>query len=831
MNAHMPLVAAMAGALSLLPVAAPVHAAQDQAEPTASDTGTRQELPVIEVIGITPLLGLKVPLDQVPFQVQQASGEDMQRKQSLNLTDYLNDNFSGINVNETQNNPFQTDVRYHGFDASPLLGAPQGLSVYQDGVRVNEAFGSTVNWDLIPQSSIQGISLVSGSNPVFGLNTLGGALSVRTKDGRQDPGTRMQAYGGSFQRADAQFQTGGSHGQFDYFVTANYFHENGWRDLSPSTVRQGFAKVGWQDQDSSLHLSYNWADNDMVGNGVAPRSMLAYRRQAIFTAPDQTVNQLDFLNLTGSHYFDADTLLTGNVYYRKLLTNTLNGDDNDGYGELDDDDAEDAIARRIGADIAYPADDDDGFDYDEECIPLTADNLGACSQGIDHRSRLSQRTFGAGLQLSDSHELGGHQNFAVAGMDFSRTRTGFLQSQQLAALTAGRATDVTVPPYNDPDVNPLETVNNLSGHNRIFGFYVADTFSPSDLWHVTVSARYNRIQPTLRGVSIDEDGGIHDIDLDYTFTRVNPAIGFTITPSRSLTLYANYNEGNRAPTVIELGCADPEFPCGLPNDFASDPELQQVVARTFEVGARGSIGGDGVQWNASLFRTRASNDIEFIKTSLSEGYFDNVGNTLRQGIDLGLRGRTGKLAWHASYSFIEATYQSQFTLSSGANSSCVNPPGEDDDDACLITVRPGDHIPLVPRNVARLTLDYAATPDFDIGASIVVSSGQYIHGNENNANRKGGITNAGNGEPVLGSGRIGGYSVVNLRATYQVTPHVDIFLRVINLFDKHYATSGFLSDSGFNPDGSFRWNGEETNEDMISPAAPRAGWLGVRARF
>jgi outer membrane receptor protein involved in Fe transport len=828
MNTRLPLTAAVAAALLVSIPAASAHARDDPS--TSTDTATtRQELPVIEVIGITPLPGLGLPLDHVPFQVQQATGADMRKQQSLDMTDYLANNFSGVNINQTQDNPFQTNLRYHGFDASPLLGAPEGLSVYQDGVRVNEAFGSTVNWDLIPASSIESVSLMSGSNPMFGLNTLGGALSVRTKDGRHDPGTEFQAYGGSFQRSDGQFQTGGTRGNFDYFVTANYFHEDGWRDLSPSTVRQGFAKIGWQDDVNAVHLSYNWANNDLIGNGVTPRSMLAYRRQSIFTAPDETRNKLNFFNLTGSHYFSGATLLSGNLYYRSLDTRALNGDDNDDYGELDDDDDE-APAYPLTASPIQPADDDD-FDYDEDCVPITADNIGACAPGINHASELRQRTLGGGLQLSDSHDLWGHQNMVVVGADFSITRTDFLQTQQLADLTPGRSTTIANPPYDDPAVNPLETVNDLSGHNKIFGFYVSDTFSPSDLWHVTVSARYNRIQPTLRGISIDGDGGGHAIDLDHSFVHINPAIGFTLTPNKNLTFYANYNQGNRAPTVIELGCADPDFPCGLPNDFASDPDLKQVIARTFEVGARGTLDGGSLVWNAGVFRTRASNDIEFIKTNLSEGFFDNVGKTRRQGIDLGVGGRDGKLTWHAAYSLVDATYQSRFTLSGGSNSSCVNPPDDDDDDDCLITVHPGNRIPLVPRNVLRLAIGYDFTPRFNIGANVIASSWQYLTGNENNANRPGGVTNDGEGDPVLGSGRIGGYTVVNLHANYQVTAHVDVFARIINLFDKHYATSGFLSDSGFNPDGSFRQDGEQTNEDMIAPAAPRAGWLGVRVSF
>jgi iron complex outermembrane receptor protein len=163
-----------------------------------------QELQQVIVIGNAPLPGFGLPLNQIPSNVQTANSSDIQREQTTDVADYLNNNFSGVNVSESAGNPFQLDIYYHGFTASPLLGTPEGLSVYVDGVRVNESFGDTVNWDLIPESAISTVSLISGSNPVFGLNTLGGALSLQTKSGHADPGTEFEAYGGSFGRRSSR---------------------------------------------------------------------------------------------------------------------------------------------------------------------------------------------------------------------------------------------------------------------------------------------------------------------------------------------------------------------------------------------------------------------------------------------------------------------------------------------------------------------------------------------------------------------------------------------------------------------------------------------------
>lgn len=815
------LAAAIAAALSLAIVPLPARAAQDA--PAAGTTATMQ-MPTIRVIGIAPLPEIGVPLNQIPNQVQQAAAADLQRQQSLDLEDYLNSNFNGITINATQNNPFQPDVTYHGFRASPLLGAPEGLSVYVDGVRVNESVGDTVNWDLIPKSAIANTMLISGASvPLFGLNTLGGAISVQTKDGRSNPGTAISAYGGSFGRGDAQFETGGTRGNFDYFFTANYLHEDGWRDLSPSTLRQAFGKIGWQDDDTAVHLSYTFANNNLIGNGVQAESMLKYRWQSIFTAPDQTLHRYNFINLTFSHHFSNTLLLSANAYYRRLTTAALNGDDNDDYEGPTSDCA--ALA------MADP-------DFDD-------DDLAGCAPGVNHASRLTERSVGGGAQLSDSHDLFGMQNHAILGISASHTQNAFLQTQQFAGLTPGRATITTAFPYSDPDINPLAMVNDLAGHTNISGLYFGDTLSPSDLVHLTLSARYDYTKVFLNGITVpdddddddDDDAGLGvPIDVDHTYHRVNPAIGITITPSSSLTLYANYNEGSRAPTAIELGCSDPDIPCGLPNDFASDPDLKQVVTRTFEVGARGMIEGTGMNWDVDAYRTRSANDIQLIATGLSEGYFANVGDTLRQGIDLGLGGHHGGFDWHVAYSYLKATYESTFTLASPSNSSCVNPlsPGDADydDEECLITVRPGNRLPLVPRNTLRVALDYAVTPKWNVGANVIAASGMYLIGNENNADQAGGVTDGGQGDEVIGSGRIGGYTVVNLHTTYHATPKVDVFLRLINLFNRKYGTSGFLTDSGFNPDGSFREDPDDaTSENFIAPAPPRAAWLGIRVRL
>ena len=294
----------------------------------AQNPAEQLETPSIEVIGVTPLPGFGVPAAQIPSNVQAVTGAEISRQRSINLPEFMSQRLPGVNVNENQGNPFQPDVSYRGFVASPLLGTPQGLSVYQDGVRVNEPFGDTVNWDLIPTSAISTINLVPGSIPLFGLNTLGGALSIRTKSGGQYPGTQAQLYGGSFGRRAAEAQQGGASGAYDYFVSASGFREDGWRVQAPSDVRQFFTKVGWQDGTSDIDVSVTHAKSDLSGNGLLPGTLYAADPRQAYTLRDDTRNRLTLLSLNATRWLTTDVLWSSVAYYRDSKKQTSNGDVN-----------------------------------------------------------------------------------------------------------------------------------------------------------------------------------------------------------------------------------------------------------------------------------------------------------------------------------------------------------------------------------------------------------------------------------------------------------------------------------------------------------------------
>lgn len=751
----------------------------------------------IEVISVTPLQGIGLPLELVPYNVQTIKADDLKTQKSLSIADYINQNLTGVSVNDTQNNPYQPDVSFHGYSASPLLGTPQGLSVFVDGVRVNEPFGDVVNWDLISTNSINSINLIPGSNPLFGLNTLGGAISVQTKSGRTNQGGAVEAYMGSWGRKAGSAEFGGvtEDGAIDYFISANVFSEDGWRDYSPTDVGQVFGKVGWQNETTSLNSSYTGADNKLIGNGLAPDDFLRQQgRDSILTRPDLTENKLSFFNFNGSHFFNDDVQLSGNAYHRKAKTKTLNGDGNDDFDDDDVDTNADGVIDAVELDAANAnclADND----ADENC------------SGALNRTSSKRTGYGFNAQLTFAQDLAGMKNQFITGVGYDYGRTNFKQSTEYGLINATRG-------VNGLGFFSDDALVNLKGVSKTSSLFVTDTLSLNPLWHLTMSARYNhtKVENDDRLNPIpDPDPALNtSLTSNQSYNRINPAIGVNFTPSKDLTAYAGYNEGSRAPTAIELGCANPAQPCRLPNAFAGDPPLDQVVAKTFEGGLRGKI-NKNVGWSLAAYRAQNFDDIQFISSSTTgAGYFDNVGKTRRQGIDAALNGRIEKFTWALGYSFIKATYESAFEITSELNETVAG--------SEVQQVRKGDHIPGIPQHQLKLRAAYDVTPSWNIGTNIFAFSDQYSRGNENN--------------DYDGDGaKVSGYLVMNLDTRYSFgNSGWQFFAKVNNIFDREYNNGGLLGEHRFDA-GTGQFTGNEVTPAFYAPGAPRAGWFGVRYEF
>lgn len=711
------------------------------------------ELPTVEIVGTTPLPGLGTPTRDVPANVQIYTSKDLAGQRQTNVTDYLEQNPTGIATNAAQGNPFQPDINFRGFSASPLLGTPQGVSIFQDGVRVNEPFGDVVNWDLIPQSAIASIQLIPGSNPAFGLNTLGGAVAVYTKSGSQFPGGGVEVSGGSFGRRNAELEWGGSSGALDYFLTGNLYDDNGWAQHNPSKVRQYFGKFGWQTEKSDLDLSFTGADNTLQGTQTLPLSFLSDIRQA-YTFPDLNHNKLAFVTVKGSHFVSDNALLGGNLYYRHYRNGAVSSNVNDNF-------------------------DQDGI------------------QATNDAAEIDQNGYGGGLQLVLTAHPAGLKNQLTVGATADAATARFTQTSQDAQFTANR---------NTVGIDDFTLQTDADTRTHYYGAYLSDTLNLSRHWTLTASGRYNNARVRIE----DRTGQAPLLNGASSFSRFNPAVGLNFNPSDNLTAYASYNEGVRAPTAIELTCADPNAPCKLPNDFLADPPLHEVVSKTVEIGARGSL-AKTLKWSASLFRTRLQNDIEFISAgagATNAGYFANVGNTRRQGLELGAETDLNPVSLAIRYTFLDATFQSAFQENSPSNSSA--------DAAGNIQVTPGSRIPANPRHVLKIRADARITAKLFVGANLLTSAGSFARGDENNQDI---------------NGLLPGYSVLNLDGRYLFSRRFVIFARINNVFDRRYANFGVVGRNFFTGPGKTFGPAEGFDpvpEQFRGPGAPIGAWIGAR---
>ena len=290
----------------------------------------------VDVVGVTPLPGVGVDRDRLAAAITVVDGGDLAARGAASMADALNERLGAVTLEGTTTNLFQPTLRFRGFTASPLLGLPQGIAVYQNGVRINEPFGDTVQFDLMPQFALDRVQLSAGSDPVYGLNALGGALALGLKNGFDNSGFAGEFSGGAFGRLTATAEYGANNGPWALYAGATHFSEDGWRVASPSEVTQAFADVGYRAGRVDAGVSLTYADTSLNGNAPAPVELLEVDRSAVFTFPDTTENRLGFVqgraSVAASDVWSVQ--ITG--YYRDLDRRTLNGDEAE-FGVCDDD--------------------------------------------------------------------------------------------------------------------------------------------------------------------------------------------------------------------------------------------------------------------------------------------------------------------------------------------------------------------------------------------------------------------------------------------------------------------------------------------------------------
>jgi outer membrane receptor protein involved in Fe transport len=756
--------------LTALAFVPPAYAAESVASPF--------ELPEIEVIATTPVGGTGISPEKYPGNVQIINHRDMPQDARA-LPDMLNQSIGSMSVNETQGNPYVVDLNYRGFTASPVLGTPQGISVFLDGMRINEPFGDVVSWDLVPQIAIANVTVVPGSNPVYGLNTLGGAVSMNTKSGFAFPGGDAKLTLGSFGRRSVDAEQGGHGENADYYLAASLYDDRGWAAHNASKIRQFFGKVGFQNDRADLDFSLMIADNLMNGNQNVPLSTLG-NAAAGYSHPDYTNTQSFTLNLRGSLALNPGNSIAGNVYYRNIVRDVFNSN------------VDNPVATATN---------------DPSCV-ATADCPAA-----NLLAHYTQNIYGGNLQWSNNNKLLGRSQVMTLGLNAEYGKTNFSNAGQNAFVDNTSATigaDAFMPQAA------------IQSSNRRFAIFATDTLDATERLSLTASARYDYASIGLSGTSCTDANGLcdsaatvtttpgtntlTDVSGNHSYQRLNPSLGLAYQLSAQLTGFANYAEGFRTPSAIELACADPNSPCtGIPNAFGADPELKAVVSKTYEIGLRGKV-SEQLRWRAAAFHSKLNNDILFNQTNAVQGYFSNVGQTLRQGVELGLDGKTDRFDYAASASWVDATFQSPFTLANGSNSVCVATNGTGN--GCAgVSAQPGDKMPGIPSLTLKLRLGYAPTPQTRIKTTIQAQGPQYARGDENNMDS---------------NGRVPGFVMVKLDASHRFDKRFEVFGGVTNLFNTQYATFGVLGNNNLTSGSAEQFRGI---------AAPRSVYAGVRALF
>jgi iron complex outermembrane recepter protein len=768
-----------------------------------------------QFVAPTPITGLGIDRNKVPAMVQTLPAEDFSRTYSPNVVETFVQRIPGVTTNNIQGNEFATDLRYRGFAASPVQGTPQGLAVYMQGIRINEAFGDTVNWDLIPKVAI-GRSDIWTNNPAFGLNALGGAISFQMKDGFTYNGTEFDTSGGSYGRVGGSLQYGVRNGEWGLYLAAEGLKDDGWRYQSPSRLARFYGDLGWKGTDAEIHLVTSAADNYFGAIGPTPVELLANDYRAIYTWPQTTKNQAELIALNGRYSVTDHWTVQSNLYYRRFdqahvdanaaevercsgaannpLFNTLCLE-NDAFPQPRPPAAAFQILNQNGQPI--------------NCPPGGGNTCATTPWGTIDRTFTKGLTTGASLQALGDDKVFAHDNNFVIGASVDRSKIGFRANSELGVI------------YPDLFVGPnaavpgtgeiIHTAANigfspvsLGAWQTYYGAYFNETFDLTNRLSLTAGGRYN-----LAAIDMaDLFGTSPDLNLSLTYARFNPVTGFTykILPEL-MTFYAGYSEANRIPTPLELGCSNPQKPCLLEGFLVSDPPLQQVIAKTIEAGFRGNIniGNGRGDWKLGLFHTDSQNDIIQVASALQgRGVFQNVPLTRRQGLEAGANYQTGQYLVYANYAFIDATYQFSGELASPNN------PFADANGNIFVT--PGKQIPGIPRHTIKGGVDYWFTPELKLGTDVIWVSSQWVIGDDANQNPK-----------------LADYWVANLHGSYQLTKEVQIYGFINNVFNRKFATVGTFFDTQSTV--AIAIPNVLTDPRMVTPAQPLSVYVGMRAKL
>ena len=739
-------------------------------------------LPTVEVVGVSPVASFNIPLNQYPGNIQVLRENDIESQKSSSFSELLGRSATSVNLNEIQGNPFQLDLNYRGQRLSSVLGSAQGISAYLDGVRINEAFGDVISWDMLPESAISTITMIPGSNPMYGMNTLSGALVMTTKNGLTHEGNEVELTAGSFGRQRADVGVGRNLGNgYHAYAAATTFKEDGWREKSDSKLTNAFIKFGRDTEKTSWSVSVMGGTGDLKGNGLAPHDMYTTNYRQGYTFYDITENKSQQISFNGAHKLSNEEKISITSWYRHAKRQGNNGDVNEVYRELLMDD---------GVDCA-------------------TSNDPACGHpGVINKNTSKQNTYGVTFQLDK--QFGMHK--LLSGVTFQQSRTRYQQSEGETSFLnriAQPASDFT------------EQADHKGKTNQ-YSIFVGDVFTPLTGTLLTGSLRYDyakvdnslrsrtnysSAQLTARNLSDNymPDGPEHEV---FTYQKLNPSFGASQVLSNAITVFGSWSQGMRVPTAFELGCANENNPCRVPTGLQDDPYLKPVISQTTEIGVR-LAPTEKTRITAAIFHNLNKDDITFVRVAGSQaaGIFKNTGNTSRDGVELTVRHRESRWETGASYTYLKARYKSNVDIPSLEDS---------------ITTNSGTRIAGLPEHFFKFAAMYRLTPQVRVSGDIQLYGDQVVAGNETKN------TSANGAEQAAGKDKLAGYGILNMNANYEHAKGLNFFMRVNNVFDKKYATYASLGYNMF-PGGNLAMDDNDIKGSVFyAPGAPRAVFGGVR---
>ena len=729
----------------------------------------------------------------------------------LALQNALARRIPGAVVADSQGNPFIHDFSLRGFDASPTSGVAQGLAVYQGGARINDPFGDTVHWDLVPEIAVAGAD-VETQSPTFGLNALAGSISLRMKSGF-DGDNSLTVRGGSFGRIDGSGEV--SHvwdGDKALYLAAEGGSDGGWRLHSPSQIARVYGDAAWRGQTGELRLSVTGADNFLTAIGPTPVDLLTLDRRAVFTWPQTTHNAAVLVMLSARVEAVAGWTFDTNLYARRFDQAHVDGNAGDFEG-CSSKTANPLYATLCLQDDAFPKPRPPAASFQvlepsgaPVPCPATTGSAKPCdgiAYGTVDSARTGSTTVGGGFEASRLDKIAGRGNSLTLGLGFTSSQARFSSWSRLGVIQP----DLSVTP--DPAAPGAGLMIHTAGalaYSPVAvdaqvdqaGLYFADTLSLTRRWSATVSGRYNAedIRLTdLSGTSPGLNGG-------HRFRRFDPAVTLAYQAASHVKLYGGYAEANRAPTPLELGCSDPATPCLLEDALVSDPPLKQVVARSFEAGARAEhLLGEGLSLNAAAFSIDSRDDILALPSAIQgRGAYANVPLTRRQGLELAADYAAGPFTAYVNWGLVQATYQFAGPLSS-PNSPFADASGQ-------VFVHPGDRIGGIAPQTAKAGFDVAISRPLTLGADVLAVAARPLAGDEANQDRP-----------------LAGYAVLGVHGAYKAGRRLTLFARVDNLLDNHAASFGTYVDTT-------SLNGVAgaptlTSPRTLTPLEPRAVHVGL----